>query len=159
MRQKTMFAERPDEIEVVPAGGGNAVVFFRENIEEVPVEDGVAFSADVYELDVIPANGLIDRITANKDAWLAKAKELDYEKAAAAVREQRNNLLNASDKDLCLDRLNLETPSGTTFASWKPFLEKFAEAANGEIADYRQALRDVPQQAGFPYDVEWPVKP
>lgn len=26
-------------------------------------------------------------------------------------------------------------------------------------ATYRQALRDVPQQAGFPYSVVWPVKP
>lgn len=24
---------------------------------------------------------------------------------------------------------------------------------------YRQALRDISEQAGFPYDVEWPVKP
>jgi len=26
-------------------------------------------------------------------------------------------------------------------------------------ADYRQALRDVPQQAGFPNDVTWPEQP
>lgn len=26
-------------------------------------------------------------------------------------------------------------------------------------AMYRQALRDVPTQAGFPWDVQWPVKP
>ena len=26
-------------------------------------------------------------------------------------------------------------------------------------ADYRQALRDVPQQSGFPGDIDWPVKP
>jgi hypothetical protein len=26
-------------------------------------------------------------------------------------------------------------------------------------ADYRQALRDVPSQAGFPYSVVWPVAP
>ena len=25
--------------------------------------------------------------------------------------------------------------------------------------DYRQALRDVPQQDGFPTDIDWPVKP
>lgn len=25
--------------------------------------------------------------------------------------------------------------------------------------DYRQALRDIPQQAGFPHDVTWPTKP
>ena len=26
-------------------------------------------------------------------------------------------------------------------------------------ADYRQALLDVPQQAGFPHEVVWPTKP
>ena len=26
-------------------------------------------------------------------------------------------------------------------------------------ADYRQALRDVPQQDGFPTDINWPSKP
>ena len=26
-------------------------------------------------------------------------------------------------------------------------------------APYRQALRDVPAQPGFPYDITWPVKP
>ena len=26
-------------------------------------------------------------------------------------------------------------------------------------ADYRQALRDVPTQAGFPTDINWPTKP
>jgi hypothetical protein len=28
-----------------------------------------------------------------------------------------------------------------------------------EMAAYRQALRDVPSQAGFPYDITWPEKP
>lgn len=26
-------------------------------------------------------------------------------------------------------------------------------------AEYRQKLRDVPQQSGFPAEVDWPVKP
>lgn len=26
-------------------------------------------------------------------------------------------------------------------------------------AGYRQALRDIPDQAGFPHEIEWPVKP
>ena len=25
--------------------------------------------------------------------------------------------------------------------------------------EYRQNLRDIPEQAGFPYDIAWPVKP
>lgn len=28
-----------------------------------------------------------------------------------------------------------------------------------EWASYRHALRDIPQQAGFPWTVQWPVKP
>ena len=28
-----------------------------------------------------------------------------------------------------------------------------------EWADYRQALRDIPQQSGFPGDIVWPSKP
>lgn len=30
---------------------------------------------------------------------------------------------------------------------------------SSEMATYRQALRDVPQQAGFPYTITWPTKP
>ena len=28
-----------------------------------------------------------------------------------------------------------------------------------EQAQYRQALRDIPDQAGFPTDITWPTKP
>ncbi|MDQ5882457.1 MAG: hypothetical protein QG616_2289 [Pseudomonadota bacterium] len=31
--------------------------------------------------------------------------------------------------------------------------------AQGDFVSYRQALRDMPQQAGFPFNVDWPVKP
>lgn len=27
------------------------------------------------------------------------------------------------------------------------------------VIDYRQALRDVPQQSGFPDNIQWPTKP
>jgi hypothetical protein len=27
------------------------------------------------------------------------------------------------------------------------------------MAEYRQALRDITSQEGFPYDVTWPTKP
>tara|TARA_B100000900_G_C20549106_1_gene703935 strand:+ start:888 stop:1346 length:459 start_codon:yes stop_codon:yes gene_type:complete len=30
---------------------------------------------------------------------------------------------------------------------------------SAEMATYRQALRDVPQQEGFPQNVTWPIKP
>ena len=35
-----------------------------------------------------------------------------------------------------------------------------APVADGQAwKDYRQALRDVPQQTGFPTDIDWPTKP
>jgi len=34
----------------------------------------------------------------------------------------------------------------------------FTEAEQQALADYRQALLDVPQQEGFPDDIDWPQK-
>lgn len=56
---------------------------------------------------------------------------------AAQIRAQRNELLSQSDWTQLAD-----TP--TDKALW---------------AAYRQELRDVTSQAGFPWDVQWPVAP
>lgn len=56
---------------------------------------------------------------------------------ANSVREQRDALLAESDWTQVAD-----AP-----------VDKSAWAA------YRQALRDIPQQAGFPTQIDWPVKP
>jgi hypothetical protein len=77
--------------------------------------------------------------------WDTEAKTADevqeYDDAAAAsVRKERNNLLAASDWVVIM-----HTEKGTNIpASW-------------EI--YRQALRDVTSQAGFPNNVTYPAKP
>jgi len=56
---------------------------------------------------------------------------------AAQARSQRDALLSQSDWTQVPD-------APVNQAAW---------------ADYRQALRDVPQQAGFPTEITWPVKP
>jgi hypothetical protein len=56
---------------------------------------------------------------------------------ADGVRSQRNQLLSESDWTQVAD-------APVDKAAW---------------ATYRQALRDVTQQAGFPWDVQWPVAP
>jgi len=53
------------------------------------------------------------------------------------VRANRNKLLAASDWTQVAD-------APVDQAAW---------------AAYRQALRDIPQQEGFPYSITWPVKP
>lgn len=58
------------------------------------------------------------------------------DQAEDAVRNQRNRLLSETDWMALSD--NTMTPA------W---------------ASYRQALRDITDQGGFPYAVQWPVKP
>lgn len=69
------------------------------------------------------------------------AEEAAYEaskgfKKAKNVREARNTLIAATDWT------QLPDVSQTTKDKWVP---------------YRKALRDVPQQAGFPFSVVWPT--
>lgn len=59
------------------------------------------------------------------------------ERVAARVRESRNNKLAQSDWTQVAD-------APVDQAAW---------------ATYRQALRDIPSQAGFPNEVVWPIEP
>jgi hypothetical protein len=70
---------------------------------------------------------------AEEAAWAASANE----RAAAEVRVQRDTLLTASD--------------------WTQVAD--APVDQEAWAAYRQALRDIPQQEGFPSNVVWPEKP
>ena len=59
------------------------------------------------------------------------------EQIAAQVRGERDRLLAETD--------------------WTQVADAPVDAQ--AYADYRQALRDVPQQSGFPGDIDWPSKP
>ena len=63
-------------------------------------------------------------------------KQNYYNASSARVRAKRNQLLSDSDWMALSD--NTMTP---------------------EWASYRQALRDITSQEGFPYSVTWPTKP
>ena len=67
----------------------------------------------------------------------ASAEEIAerFERKSAEVRQQRNELLSACD--------------------WTQLID--APIDSSAWAAYRQALRDLPQQAGFPWDVQWPA--
>jgi len=59
---------------------------------------------------------------------------------AALQREERNRVLSRTDYTQCLDY------PGT-------------DNERASYAVFRQALRDVPDQVGFPWDVVWPLPP
>jgi hypothetical protein len=66
-----------------------------------------------------------------------KMPEPPVEKVARSVRYQRDQLLDDSDWTQVPD-------APVDHQAW---------------AEYRQALRDLPQQEGFPQEITWPQKP
>lgn len=159
MRAKTNFAERPQAYEIKDGAAGQKIVCFRQNIEEVQTEEGVQYTADEYTLTVPTSYGLSERIEKNIESWREKAMQEDYDRAASEVRAIRDKLLADSDKEMVLDRLGLEAPTGTSFTAWLNFLKAIAAMVDGSWAKYRQELRDITIQEGFPYDVKFPNKP
>lgn len=64
----------------------------------------------------------------------------DYSRKKYEIIQRRNNLLNDSDYLMMADY-------------------PISDEKKQEIKVYRQALRDIPQQDGFPDSIVWPDKP
>lgn len=75
------------------------------------------------------------KLDAETQESILAQQQFELEQKAIIIRKQRDKLVRETDFYLLPDAPT--SPEG--------------------LLEYRQALRDVPQQAGFPYDVEWPV--
>ena len=157
MREKTIYSSCPSAYEIKDGDAGQKIICFRQNIEEVTTEEGVQYTADEYTLTVTDTQMLEERIADNIEAWREKAMQEDYDRAAAEVRAIRDKMLADSDKEMVLDRMGLKVPTGVSFTAWLDFLKKIGAAVSGEMARYRQELRDIPKQEGFPYSVVFPT--
>ena len=83
-------------------------------------------------------NGRIEQSA--EAAPVPSVPELTAEQQEAQIRAQRNSLLTLSD--------------------WTQLADAPLTAEQKQAwAEYRQALRDVPEQAGFPENVAWPLVP
>ena len=158
MRAKTFYTELPSAYEIKDGDAGQKIICFRQNIEEIETEDGTQYTADEYTLTLTDTPTLEERIANNIDAWREKAMREDYDRVAAEIRAIRDKLLAESDKEMMIDRMGLEVPTGVSFSAWLEFLKKLGSAVSGDLAKYRQELRDIPQQEGFPYCVVFPTK-
>ena len=79
---------------------------------------------------------LVDLTQAEIDSAAAQLNDYNQNVLPQEVRGQRNRLLAETD-----------------------YLALSDSTLTSDMAAYRQALRDVPSQEGFPTDVTWPVKP
>ena len=143
---------------------GNLIeVAFFDDINEIQEEEETLYEYSIYTIKTIFREDLESFINDNYESWLTLAKETDYQAVAKEVREKRNKLLEESDKQLLLDRLSFNIPSeitaGTLLSVVIKLFDNLKSILNGEWAEYRQKLRDITTQEGFPYNVEFPVKP
>lgn len=155
---------RPNELEVFKLSHSSARITFCTNIQEVPVEspDGeptVRYEYDSYDLIVPFSENIEQRIRSRFNEWLAKAQQLEVETLSQEARALRDKLLAESDSAMLLDRMSLDVSGGSSFTSWLKFLKGLVSALTGSWATYRKALRDLPEQEGFPYNIKWPEKP
>ncbi len=94
-----------------------------------------------------------------KEAYDNACEQQDAEQAAALARKIRNRLLAATDDKCTLDRVLPDVPSGSTFTSWLAWLKALGDIKTNEWGSYRQHLRDITDQQGFPFDIDWGTEP
>lgn len=167
-KSKTESFTRPPLFDV-SVSGDEAIIRFAVNVTEKVIEakedeeQQTVYEYDSYTMTVRNRADLEKDISNNYDNWLEKAKQIERDELAAEVRVKRDALLADTDKDFVLDRINLNIPEKVTASTMlnavKDIFAVLGSVCSGETAKYRQALRDIPEQEGFPYNVRFPVKP
>lgn len=133
----------------------------RENDDETSKE--IFYVYNTYKIDAVYRDKIEEEIESNVDVWLEFAKTKNTEAKALEVRAERDKLLSESDKDMLIDRLGLNIPDSINatnmLSAIKDFFDSFISITTGDIARYRQELRDITKQDGFPFNVKFPDKP
>lgn len=97
-------------------------------------------------------------------AYVIAVEERDEDRAAELARKIRNKLLDASDKYNTVDRVfNFDLPETISTTNVISAVKALIEGINGITANdwsvYRQHLRDITDQPGFPFDIDWGTAP
>lgn len=132
---------QPDTLSFEHRFDGTAEMRFRENITDSKDEKGnTIFTYDEYVLTMQDRSGLEKIVQDNMEVWLAYAKAAETDNQAQAVRDKRDKLLADTD---------------WTQTDDAPLSGEDKES----VRKYRQALRDITAQSGFPQEIKWPEKP
>ena len=143
---KVKGSYRPNAVEYEVLHDGTAVIRLYENIaeyEEPETEDMPGFSGwefDRYTISRPHTERLRKQVEEETELWLDFARREEIAELSMKVRARRNQLLEETDKTQLVDA---------------PINDENRAA----IRVYRQVLRDIPEQAGFPYEIEWPEEP
>ena len=138
-------AAMPEKAFQILHDGENCTIEFFDNARAEPDIDErtgrkiTVWHCEKYVLTVPNAPGLAEEIENNYSEWLKKAKEAELTAEAEKVRRYRNGLLEQCDAQYCKTNCTA--------------------AQRAKLEAYKQELRDVPVQDGFPFIINWPVLP
>ena len=107
---------------------------------EPPAEMLAAYPAGTFEVPLKPS----PLHTFNGSQWVAPTEQQVYDAQAAVVRMDRDFKLTVDVDPVVSNPLR-----------WADMSEEKQQ----EWAAYRQALLNISEQAGFPFNVSWPTKP
>jgi hypothetical protein len=134
--------------EVIKSGDDDFAVFY-DSVEQSKENDGMTgqeitiWNYERYMLPVTNGPNLYASIESNLATWVQKAKDYEADQESAKIRAYRDKLLNDCDTVYC-NAANWALKTDEEKTLWQ---------------NYKQALRDVPQQSGFPYTVTFPALP
>jgi hypothetical protein len=120
-------------LDMMDADGLLAIGWFPVRLDEGIVDEKFVGSMFIIHTNEVVEMKLWSKYTADEKA------EMDRQ-VASAIRAERNTKLSECD----WTQLNDTPLDNTAKVAW---------------TTYRQALRDIPTQSGFPHNVVWPVKP
>ena len=109
-----------------------------DDAKEVPAAE--RWRAACYVTTMPDRPGILARIEANLDAWHDAVVDEATRTEAWRARCERDDLLAKCDYTM-----------GTDYPA--------TDAERDAWRTYRQALRDIPEQEGFPWDIAWPEPP
>lgn len=159
---------KPNKFEIEDIGNGRLAVSFFSNIQEIEVsrldseEKTIKYIYEAYKIELKNRPGLTEEIEERFESWLEFAKDCEYMQLAAQIREKRNELLAETDKEMCIDRMGIEIPEEINAVNLLTVVTNvfkgIGNILNNKMSKYRQELRDITKQEGFPYNIVWPTK-
>lgn len=123
--------------------GDECEVTFFDDVIQISEADGESskWEYSEYRIRIGNREGIVTQIENNFNAWLQLVKAQEYQKLAAEIRVKRNELIAQTDYLMLPDYVGL------------------TDAQKTAITEYRQSLRDITNQVGFPYNVQLPQRP
>jgi hypothetical protein len=142
---------------IIPEGTGSITVEVDMKVEDFPLADTPSdvpvTDIEVQEIDqsgaawaegeqVVSYDAAVELLEKNKGRWKSRMERVEY-LLGQELRAERKDLLDRVDIVHC-NALNVVLMTDEEKAAWQA---------------YKQELRDLPLQAGFPNEVVWPERP